>query len=174
MERRRRGWIYLYTGDGGGKTTAALGLALRSLGQGSKVVIVQFMKGWRNTGEYRIRRRLAPDYEIHLFGRRGWVNLRRPSQRDVNLAERGLAFAREALKKRPHLLVLDEVNLAAAIGLVKAEHVAALLREVPSRTNVVLTGRYAPSELVNEADFVNVVSDAKHPPKIPTTRGIQY
>ena len=69
------GYIYLYTRTGGGKTANALGLALRSVGHGRKVVIIQFLKWWKNTGEYKIRHKLEPFYEIYLFGRDGWIGL---------------------------------------------------------------------------------------------------
>jgi len=94
------GYVYLYTGTGGGKTTNALGAALRSVGHGHRVVIIQFMKWWKNTGEYRIRRRLRPYYEIYQFGRKGWVGLKNLDRRDRDLARRALEFARKIVKGR--------------------------------------------------------------------------
>jgi cob(I)alamin adenosyltransferase len=168
--------LYLYTGEGGGKTTAALGLALRSVGHGHKVVIVQFMKGRKDIGEYKIARRLAPQYEIHQFGREGFVDLKNPSKEDCELAEKGLAFARKMMGRKPNLLVLDELNLAVSVGLVKLEDAVRLLDEAPKETVVVVTGRNAPKELVERADFVNEVRDVKHPFKkgIPAKEGVQY
>jgi len=168
------GKIFLYTGTGAGKTTNAIGLAVRAVGHGLKVVIIQFMKGWRNTGEYLIAERLKPEYEIHLAGREGWVDLRNPSEEDRETARRGLSLAKEKLREKPALLVLDEVALAAYIGLVPVDEVLKLLDEVPEETDVVLTGRYAPPELFNRADFVNLVVEAKSPREIYTKTGITH
>ncbi len=169
------GYVYLYTGIGGGKTTNALGLALRSVGHNHKVVIIQFMKWWRNTGEYKIRKRLQPYYEIHQFGRKGWIGLANLGEEDKKLAKKGLEFAKKVVsEKKPHLLVLDEINLAIHCRLLELTKVLEFLNTLPEKTDVVLTGRYAPKELVERADFVNEVIDIKHPEEIPTTRGIQY
>lgn len=169
------GYIYLYTGTGGGKTTNALGLALRSVGHRRKVVIIQFMKWWKNIGEYKIRKRLAPYYEIYQFGRKGWIGLSNLGEEDKKLAEKGLEFARKIVKeKRPHLLVLDEINLAVHCKLLDVKEVLKFLDSIPKKMDVVLTGRYAPKELIDRADFVNEIRDLKHPKEIPTTKGIQY
>ena len=169
------GYAYLYTGTGGGKTTNALGLALRSVGHGHKVVIIQFMKWWKNTGEYKIRKKLEPYYEIYQFGRKGWIGLSNLEEEDKTLAKRGLEFAKKIVKERkPHLLVLDEINLAVHCKLLDSSEVLDLLDNIPKKTDVVLTGRHAPKELMDRADFVNEVIDIKHPKEIPTTKGIQY
>ena len=169
------GYIYLYTGTGGGKTTNALGLALRSVGHGHKVVIIQFMKWWKNTGEYKIRKRLEPHYEIYQFGRKGWIGLSNLGEDDKKLAKKALKFAEKVIReKKPHLLVLDEINLAVHCKLLDTNEVLSLLDKVPKKTDVVLTGRYASKELLERADFVNEIMDVKHPEKIPTTKGIQY
>lgn len=169
------GYIYLYTGTGGGKTTNALGLALRSVGHKHKVVIIQFLKWWKTIGEWKIRKMLAPQYEIYQFGRRGWEGLKNLDERDRRLAEKGLRFAEKIVKeKKPHLLVLDEINLALHCKLLDIKEVLEFLDVIPPRTDVVLTGRYAPKELMKKADFVNEIVDIKHPRKIPTTKGIQY
>jgi cob(I)alamin adenosyltransferase len=169
------GYIYLYTGTGGGKTTNALGLALRTIGHRRSVVVIQFMKWWKNTGEYKIRKTLAPYYEIYQFGRKGWHGLNNLSTEDKRLAKEALKFARQVMiSKKPHLLVLDEINLAVHCKLLNVDEVLAFLDLVPRRTQVVLTGRFAPKELIQRADFVNEVVAIKFPEKIPTTKGIQY
>jgi cob(I)alamin adenosyltransferase len=169
------GYIYLYTGTGGGKTTNALGLALRSIGHNHRVVIIQFMKWWRKTGEYKIRKRLEPNYEIYMFGRRGWHGLSNLGEEDKKLAEKALKFAERIVEeKKPHLLVLDEINLAVHCKLIDVEEVLAFLDRVPKKTHVVLTGRYAPKELIDRADIVNEIVTIKEPKVFPTTRGIQY
>jgi cob(I)alamin adenosyltransferase len=166
-------YTYLYTGEGSGKTTAAFGLALRAMGHSYKVIVIQFMKGRKDTGEYKIRKKLR-NYEIHQFGRKGWVDLKNPSAQDKELAERGLKKAEEALKKKPFLLVLDEINLAVAIGLLDVKDVLSLLNKKPERTNIFLTGRRAPKELIEKADFVNEVVEVKAPKKMVCEKGVQY
>jgi cob(I)alamin adenosyltransferase len=99
------GHVYLYTGTGAGKTANALGLALRSVGHKRRVIIIQFLKWWKNTGEYQIRNMLKPYYEIHQFGRKGWVGLANLDEEDKKLAHKALNFAeRIAEEKKPHLL----------------------------------------------------------------------
>jgi len=168
------GKIFLYYGTGAGKTTNALGLALRCVGHKLRVVIIQFMKGRKDIGEYLIKERLAPYYEIRQFGRAGWVNLRNPSEEDKVLAKDALNEAGKILKSKPHLLVLDEVCLAAYIGLISVEEILSLLDEVPDETDVVLTGRYCPPELVDRADFVNMIVEVKAPRELYTRLGITH
>jgi len=169
------GYVYLYTGTGAGKTANALGLALRSVGHKHKVVIIQFLKWWKNTGEYRIKERLAPNYEIYQFGRKGWIGLGNLDDEDRRLSQEALKFAKKIAKeKRPNLLVLDEINLALYCGLLDVREVLEFFDEIPKTTDVILTGRYAPKELLDRADFVNEIIDVKHPREIITTKGVQY
>lgn len=169
------GYIYLYTGTGAGKTANALGLSLRTVGHKRKVIIIQFLKWWKNTGEYKIRNMLKPYYEIHQFGRKGWRGLNNLTEEDKKLAQKALKFADKIVKeKKPDLLVLDEINLALSCKLLDMKEVLAFLDKIPKKTDVVLTGRYAPKELIDRAEFVNEVIDVKFPKKMVTTRGIQY
>ena len=185
------GHIYLYYGTGGGKTANALGLALRSVGHDHKVVLIQFMKWQTNIGEYKIQNKLAPNYEIHQFGRQGWIKFedgdgkvqaggvrlqaRRAEDSDKEAAKKALEFAKNAmLEKKPHLLILDEVCLAAHMGLIPVEEVLDLLNQVPTGTDIVMTGRYTPRELIKRADFVNEIIEIKSPSNFITTEGIQY
>ncbi len=169
------GYIYLYTGTGGGKTMNAIGLAMRSIGHKHKVVIIQFLKWWKNIGEYKIRKKLHPYYEIYQFGRKGWIGLENLDERDKKLAKKGLEFAKKIVKeKKPNLLVLDEINLAIHCDLLNVDEVIEFLDKIPKKTDVVLTGRYASKKLIDKSDFVNEIVDVKHPEKIPTTKGIQY
>jgi cob(I)alamin adenosyltransferase len=167
-------YIYLYTGEGGGKTTNALGLALRSVGHKHKVIIIQFLKWWKNIGEYKIRKKFYPYYEIYQFGRKGWIGLKNLNEKDKKLAEKGLKFAEKVIKRKPNLLVLDEINLAIYCKLLDVKEVLKFLERIPKNTDVVLTGRYASKELIKRADFVNEIIDVKHPSKFSTTKGIQY
>jgi cob(I)alamin adenosyltransferase len=178
----------LYYGTGGGKTANALGLALRSVGHGKSVVIIQFLKWKKDIGEYLIRDKLKPYYEIYQFGREAWLgeedkvaefggekfNIESPKSQDKALARKALGFARQVLKKKPHLLVLDEINLATQWKLLEVKDVLKLLDGVPEETTVVMTGRSAPKELIDRADFVNVVQEIKMPKRFKLTEGIQY
>lgn len=169
------GCVYLYTGTGAGKTANALGLALRSVGHKHRVVIIQFLKWWKNTGEYKIRNVLAPHYEIYQFGRKGWHGLNKLDEKDKKLAQQALKFAEKIVKeKKPNLLVLDEINLALSCKLLNVKEVLRFLDNIPKKTDVVLTGRYAPKELIDRAEFVNEIVDVKYPKDMVTTKGIQY
>jgi cob(I)alamin adenosyltransferase len=157
------GMVYVYTGEGEGKTTNALGLALRAVGHGYRVIIIQFMKGRKYIGEYKVKERLAPEYEIHQFGREEFIDFRNPMPLDYELAEKGLEFAKKALRRKPRILVLDEINLAAHFGILKTEDILKLLEDIPEETTVVLTGRRAPEKLVERADLVTEMKFIKHP-----------
>jgi cob(I)alamin adenosyltransferase len=169
------GYFYLYTGTGAGKTANALGLALRSAGHKRRVVIIQFLKWWKNTGEYKIRDMLAPYYEIYQFGRKGWIGLGNLGEKDRKLAEKALKFAEKiARQEKPDLLVLDEINLALHCKLLEVHEVLELLDKIPEKTDVVLTGRYAPKGFIDKVDFEDEVVDVKYPSEMVTTKGIQY
>lgn len=167
------GLVYVYTGEGAGKTTAALGLALRAVGHKQKVVIIQFMKGWKNTGEFAVRKNLAPYYEIHQFGTRKFVNLNNPSKQDKERAQHALEFARKIVLKKPRVLILDEVNLACAIGLIDASELSELIESASKQTVIVCTGRRAPEKLCERADFVTIVENVKRT-KTSAHEGIEY
>jgi cob(I)alamin adenosyltransferase len=183
------GYIYLYTGTGGGKTANALGLALRSVGHNKSVIVIQFLKWKKDIGEYLVKEKLAPFYEIYQFGREAWLGeeektaefggekftVESVKSRDKVLAKKGLDFAAQVMKeKKPHLLVLDEIGLAAQWKLLEVKDVLKFLENVPDETTVVMTGRLAPKQLVDRADFVNVVQEVKMPKHFKLTEGIQY
>ena len=171
----KRAPIYLWTGLGWGKTTSALGAALRCIGHGYKVSIIQFMKGRKEIiGEYSVRKRLGPLYDIQQFGKIGWVDLNKPSVADKRLAAKGLAAALVAARKKPYLLVLDEINLAVAIGLLDEKKVLSFLDKVPSSVHIYMTGRYATPKLMLRADYVNEVVMIKGPKKLVGEPGIDY
>jgi cob(I)alamin adenosyltransferase len=170
----KKSYIYVWTGIGAGKTTSSLGVALREVGHGNKVIIIQFMKGRKDIGEYKIRKRLSPEYEIYQFGRKGWVDLHHPSEEDKKLAQQGLEFARKCLKKKPDLLVLDEINLAMAYGLLDSKDVLDFLDELPKQTSVYMTGRFAPLEIMERADYVTEFVSLKRPKEMFAKKGIEY
>ncbi|MBI4141009.1 cob(I)yrinic acid a,c-diamide adenosyltransferase, partial [Candidatus Woesearchaeota archaeon] len=166
VNNKKKALVYVWTGTGSGKTTSALGAALRQAGHGHKVIFIQFMKGRKYIGEYKIMKRLKPNYQIFQFGREGWVDTKHPEQKDKELAHKGLDFAYDAIKKKPDLLVLDEINIAVAIGLLPEEDVITFLDAVPQQTVVYLTGRYAPPKIMWRADYVTEFVTLKQPEKI--------
>jgi cob(I)alamin adenosyltransferase len=175
-ERLKQGLIQVYTGDGKGKTTCALGLALRAVGQGFKAYIVHFMKG-RDTGEARAAARLAPDLTLRYFGRPGLVNLNSPAREDLDLVQEAWNLAREIIASGDYdLVVLDEINLALAYGLIPLTEALEALRRRPAWVEVVLTGRQAPPELVELADLVTEMRPLKHyyTAGVPARRGIEW
>ncbi len=155
---------------------AAFGLALRSLGHGKSVVIVQFMKGRPDIGEYKAAARLGPGLEIRQFGRRELMDLAHPTPRDFRQARQGLRFAREALLRKPDLLVLDELGLAASIGLVDVSEVLDLIAKADPRTVLVITGRKVPKEIVDMADLVTEMHEIRHPMRagVGPRKGLEY
>ena len=164
------GHIYLWTGDGGGKTTNALGLALRSLGHGHSVLVVQFMKWWKNTGEYKFTHR---NYRIHQCGREGWHGKDSLTEEDELLAVKGLYIA---WRSAPFydLVILDELNLAVAWGLLDEQKVIEVINDIVQYADVVITGRDAPKALLDVAHFINIITSTKAPEKMISKEGIQY
>ncbi len=177
MEKNKKAPVYLWTGNGWGKTTSALGAALRVLGQGYAVSVVQFMKGRKEIGEYKLIKQLKKkgyQIEIKQFGRKGWVNLKKPSQTDKKRAQQGLEYAYQKLQQKPFLLILDEINIAVATGLLKGKEVLTFLDQAPLEVHLYLTGRYAPKTLIKRADYVNEVIMRKGPKKLKGEKGIDY
>ena len=161
--RLDRGMVEVYTGDGRGKTTAAIGLAFRAVGNGFRVHIIQFMKGDESYGE--VRSCIAhPLIEIEQFGRKEFVNPTEPSTVDVELAQEGLARAREVLSAGDaDVVILDELNVAVGFGLVSVDQVMELLDARPAHVELLVTGRMAPQELLDRADLVTEMREVKHP-----------
>jgi cob(I)alamin adenosyltransferase len=158
-----KGYVQVYTGNGKGKTTASLGLALRAAGHGLKTVIIQFMKGWIDYGELAGVRMLAPYVEIHQAGRDTFVNRKNPDPEDVRLARQGFELAKETiLGRRADIVVLDEINCAVDFGLLPVDEVLELVRNKPDGMELVLTGRGAPREIVDAADLVTEMREVKH------------
>jgi cob(I)alamin adenosyltransferase len=154
--------VQVYTGDGKGKTTCALGLAFRAVGRGLKALMIQFLKG-RGTGEMRAVARLAPDLTLRPFGRSGLVNLRAPAPEDLALIKEAWETARQAIAGGDYdLVILDEINLVLAYGLLALPELLESLARRPPWVEVVLTGRQAPPELVAAADLVTEMRPVKH------------
>lgn len=162
--KKRLGLIHVYTGDGKGKTTSALGIALRAVGHNMKVLVIQFMKGHKDYGEMLIQEKLKPHLEVVQFGTTEKSNLDEPSSMDKYLAQQGMDYARRAMAlQRPDILILDEINPAAAYGFVDTIEVLDFLDNAHRNVEIVLTGRNAPKEFLNAADLVTVMTDTKHP-----------
>lgn len=165
LPSRGKGLVLVYTGNGKGKTTAAFGLALRAIGHGQAVYVVQFMKGPERTyGEAEAAQRFLSEWlTVVQSGRDQFVDRAHPAPEDRELARRGLELARRAmLSGRYQLVVLDEVNVAVDFGLLSVKDVMDLLDDRPPDVGLVLTGRYAPPELVARADMVSEVREIKH------------
>lgn len=158
-----RRMVQVYTGNGKGKTTAALGLAMRAIGQGLKVHMIQFMKGNIEYGELKTARRLAPDLTITQMGRETFVDHENPDEIDREWARKGMKFAFKLLEAKDlDVLILDEINVAMDFKLVTKEEVLSLIRQKPDDLELILTGRYAPVEIVKEADLVTEMLEIKH------------
>ncbi len=162
-ESEFKGYIQVYTGDGKGKTTAALGLALRAAGHGLKTFIGQFLKG-QPCGELRAVKMLAPKIIIEQFGRKNFLKVTEDfEEEDYRLAAEGLQRCLQAMLSGDYqILVLDEINVAMSLGLVKEEQVHELLDRKPDDVEVVLTGRYAPLSILERADLVSEMVCRKH------------
>lgn len=163
MAEKFKGYIQVYTGNGKGKTTAALGLALRAAGHGLKTYIGQFLKGM-TYGELESAKKLAPFITLEQFGRRGFIHVtENPDDEDVSRAKKGLQKClRAMLSGRYRIIILDEVNVALHFQLITEEDIQAFLDQKPAEMEIVLTGRYAPASLLKRADLVTEMKEKKH------------
>ncbi len=175
MSDPRPGLIHVYTGPAKGKTTAALGLAVRACGHGRRILIVLFMKGRTDYGELRALRFL-PSTEVVQFGQPGFVFKDSVQPEDIDQARRGLAFVREAMTQGYDLLILDEIVCAVDFGLLDISDVVDCIQSKPASLELVLTGRNAPEALIDLADYVTVMQEVKHPyaKGIQAREGIEY
>ncbi len=152
------GRFHVYTGDGKGKTTTAMGMAMRALGQGQRVVIIQFLKG-QDTGEAKLG-----DFNGLLtfkqFGSESFVFDKKET--DYTNAINALNFVFESLKNRPNLMILDEINVAVSMGLIKLEDALRIVDMCPEETELVFTGRGAHEEIIKRADLVTEMKMLKH------------
>lgn len=163
MRMLEKGYIQVYTGNGKGKTTAALGLALRAVGRGLRVCMIQFMKGGGPYGEHLAAEMLKPYLTIIPTGREGWVKRDNPDPEDVRLANEALRMGREALTGGEYdLVILDEVNGAVSFGLLDVDDVLDLMSSKPAAVELVLTGRNAHERVMEAADLVTEMREIKH------------
>jgi cob(I)alamin adenosyltransferase len=163
MGSMEKGLIQVYTGNGKGKTTAALGLALRAVGHGLKVLAVQFMKGNINYGELESVKKLSPDLTIKPMGRETFVSRENPDPIDIKLAQDGFALAERAIFSEDYdIVILDEINVAVDYGLIPLSDLLHLLDTKPIGVELILTGRNARSEILEKADLVTEMTEQKH------------
>ena len=161
MSDERRGYVQVYTGDGKGKTTAALGLAMRALGRGLRVLVVQFMKADPEGGEIVTGKRLG--IEVVQVGGDHWVQKGEVTPEELQVAARGFARARDLVLSGAYdVIVLDELVTALFFELVPLADVLALMAAKPAHTELVMTGRGAPDDLVAAADLVTEMRPLKH------------
>jgi cob(I)alamin adenosyltransferase len=166
--------IQVYTGDGKGKTTAALGLALRAAGAGLKVYICQFLKG-RYYCELATLKKLE-NIKVEQFGTGCFIR-KSPSQKDMELAKVGLKAAQKAVCGKCYdVIILDEINIALKLKLLELKDVISLIKSTPKKTELILTGRSAPPEIIKLADLVSFIHDRKHYYKkgLKARKGIEY
>jgi len=157
-----KGLIHIYSGNGKGKTTSAIGLGIRATGNGLKVYMIQFMKGRRYSEIDALEG--IPNFTVFQSGRDEFVSKENPEQIDIDLAREGFKHAKKIINAGKHdLVILDEINVAIDFNLIPLEDVLKLLEEKPGKVELVLTGRYANPELVRQADLVSEILEIKHP-----------
>lgn len=157
------GRVQLYTGNGKGKTTASLGLAFRAAGRGLKIHIMHFMKYDPDFGEMISGQRMGSNWTVEQVGRRGFVSLNNPAREDIELAQAALLRAASVASSGDiDLLILDEIINAVHFKLVELDDVLNLIAKKANHTELVLTGRNAPQQLIDVADLVTEMRDIKH------------
>ncbi len=180
----RKGLVIVYTGDGKGKTSASLGAAMRALGHGWRVLIIQFFKGdWPVVyGELELAKKLYPQFEVLQLGK-GFVKImgdKKPFDAHVDAAREALKIAREKMLSGDYdLIILDEVNYALGymdFKLLEPSDVIEFLKQRPPKVHIILTGRNALPEIIEMADLVTEMKEIKHPMKkgIPAQQGIDF
>lgn len=176
MTENHEGLVQVLTGNGRGKTTAALGTVLRAVGHGLRVHVIHFMKGTYPYGEQKALA-LLPNVTVSRFGKLDFVNPNDVKDDEREEARKALAVGREAVHSGKYdVVVLDEVNIASAWGLVPVEDVLELIKGKPEGVELILTGRYADKRLIEAADLVTEMVEIKHPYKkgIKARKGFEY
>jgi cob(I)alamin adenosyltransferase len=170
-----KGYMQIYTGNGKGKTTAALGLALRAVGAGKNVFFAQFIKG-KPYSEMEAVEKFIPDITIKQYGL-GCFIIEKPTEADIQAAQTGLAEVTGILKSGDYdVVVLDEATIALYYQLFSIDEFLDVLKNKNPKTEVVITGRYAPPELIELADLVTDMKEVKHyyTKGIEARKGIEY
>lgn len=161
-ESLTRGYVHIYTGNGKGKTTAALGLALRAAGHGLRSYIGQFMKGQR-CGELNAVELLQPLITIEQFGKEPFIHPDQVTPEDIEMAKIGLSKILKNMNSGDYqIIIMDEVNVALYYNLLKIKDVMNIIDAKPLKIELILTGRYAPDVLIQRADLVTEMREIKH------------
>ena len=175
----QKGLVIVYTGGGKGKTSAALGLVLRAVGYNHKVCMVQFVKGSWHYGELDSAKRLAPEFEMITAGK-GFVGIlddKSPREEHVKAANDTLMISKEKiLSGKYNVVILDEINYAVQLELLKLDDVIDLIKSKPAELDLVLTGNHATKEVIELADLVTEMKEIKHPFKsgLKAKKGIDF
>jgi cob(I)alamin adenosyltransferase len=159
-----KGLVLVYTGNGKGKTTAALGLALRAIGHGQRVFMVQFMKSDPGYGEIQAITKYLPAFKVVQSGKNKMLPDGSLINDNLDVIREGFSKGKEALMSGEYdLVIFDEINIVMERGRLAVQEVLEMLTARPERVNVILTGRHAPEEIINFADLVSEVKEIKHP-----------
>jgi len=173
------GLIIVYTGNGKGKTTAALGLALRAVGYNHKICMIQFIKGSWHYGELDSAKRLEPEFDLIPSGK-GFVGIIddvSPLDEHKKIAKKALENSKEKIQSGKYdIVILDEINYAINLGLLELVEVLDLIKNKPTKMSLVLTGNYAKPEIIKFADLVTEMKEIKHPFQsgIKAKKGIDF
>ena len=159
-----KGYIQIYTGNGKGKTTAALGLALRAAGWGKKSYMAQFMKKFQYGELNSIAKHLGDFITIQQFGLPEFHHMgKQVTQEEVSAAMQGIEAVKKAIEShRYDIIILDEANILAYFKIIPLQHLLEIIDNKPEKLELILTGRYAPQELINRADLVTEMKEVKH------------
>lgn len=171
-----KGLLAIHTGNGKGKTTAALGLVFRALGHGYKVSVIQFIKGGWRCGEHKLAERFPDLLDFHVTGK-GFTWKSENIEEDTALARSAWELAVQTIQaSESRLIVLDELTYLIRYKMVSEDEVLEVLRNRPEKVNIVITGRYASERLIEEADLVTEMKEIKHPFKsgIPARKGFDF
>ena len=171
--------VVVYTGGGKGKTTAALGMVLRAVGHNQKICMIQFIKGSWHYGEKNSSKRLSPEFELITTGK-GFVGIlddNSPKEKHEKVAKEAIKICQEKIQSEKYdTIILDEVNYAINLDLIKANDIIELIKSKPPGLNLVLTGNYAAPEIIELADLVTEMKEIKHPFRngIKAKKGIDF
>ncbi len=174
----KKGLIIVFTGNGKGKTSAAMGSALRAVGQGLKVLMLQFIKGSWDYGELESIKRLEPDFIIQPLGK-GFIHQKsKQNDKEVkeNISQSWKHAKDEILSDKYDMIILDEINYVISYGLLPVEEMLTLLEKKPRRLHLILTGRDAHKKIIEKSDLVTEMKEIKHPfsKGVKAQKGIEF
>jgi cob(I)alamin adenosyltransferase len=157
-----KGYVHVYTGNGKGKTTAALGLAMRAAGAGLKVYIAQFVKGMKYNEINTLEKKLNDEITVKQYGRSCFI-YRDPDEEDVRAAQEGLREVKKIMDSGDYdMIILDEANIATHYNLFSVDDLLDLIHSKPEKVELIITGRFADSKIIEAADLVTEMKEVKH------------